>query len=178
MKRFDKFVVTKWKLVRQKREKIVYKILYPVIKINFPADVVSLVGLLLGVISIFYLGKSNIIFCLLWLSKRLFDIIDGPIARANGVKLIKFIDVDRFCDIVYNVLLFFSTIYFVGIILSLVSILLYIIHILLDYNEIGKNPIVGPSNNAIIFFVFGEIKLGLIFQIIFTLSALFYNRIK
>lgn len=178
MNKFDKGLRKTWGNIRDFREDIVLKIFSPLIRFGLSADIISFIGLGFGIVSVFFLGKSNLLFFFFWSLKRFADIIDGPIARANNVKLIDSFDVDQFCDLAYNVILFVGTIPIVGILLPTITLTLFLIHLIFDYNEIGANPFVGPSNYSSFLFFFGKIEEGLYLQITYTIIAFAYNRIK
>ena len=123
---FNKFIIQTWKDIRIVRDKIVYKIFKPVIQIGFPADIVTFIGFIFGIVSVFFLGKSNILFSSFYILQRLADIIDGPFYRFNKVELIKGIDMDRFSDFSFAIILFIVSIQFTGPLLPILTIITYV----------------------------------------------------
>ncbi|MFH1543622.1 MAG: hypothetical protein ABIE03_03740 [Patescibacteria group bacterium] len=173
----DSFTIEQYKKLILLKDKILKKALVPLGKAGFPADLMSFMGLVCGIISAFYITKSRIVFFFLWLAKHIADILDGPLSQLNKKKIITSIDVDRFCDNAYSFILYFVLMLKVDLWLALSASLFHAMHILLNHKEIGRS-VFAPASIAQIFFVLGLFEVGLIVQILYSGFSIFYHLLR
>lgn len=160
-----------WESLKIQRDKIVRRPISILHKLGVSADHLSIFGFLLGILSLFFLNNSRILFFLLWGANRIVDCLDGPLSRLGGKKIITGCDVDKVFDFSYYFLLLIFATPSAGFTLTLVTTALSLIHIFLDHRSIGKK-ILAPNNYAQYFFIFGLFKFGMLFQISFTSIAM------
>lgn len=173
----DQFIMRRYRLIWKYKDIFLLNLLRPVAKLGVIADSVSIVGLLSGICSAIFLHYSKVLFVVFWLGKRSADIIDGPISKLNKAKIFRGINVDRFCDITFTIILFISTIPLVGTFLPIVAITTHVLHIKFDISGMGGESLFAPGNYAQYFFIFGFFKEGLVVQVILTTFAFIIRRI-
>ncbi|MDD3647468.1 MAG: hypothetical protein PHS44_03140 [Candidatus Dojkabacteria bacterium] len=175
--KLDNLLIKQYKKLIRFKDKILKKLLLPLGKIGFSADLLSFIGLFFGIVSAFYITESRRYFFIFWLIKHIADILDGPLSQLNNKKIIKFLDVDRFCDNTYSFILYFALMLRVNFWLALGGAGFHAMHILLNYKEIRRS-IFAPASIAQIFFVFGFYELGLVVQMFYSGFSVLYNLLR
>ena len=155
-----------WVKVKKEKVRILRKPLELLISLGITANMMSIFGLIFGITSVFFLNYSRIWFAIFWLSNRIADMLDGPIAQITNKKSSS-INTDAICDFTYYSILLIAPIPITGLTLPLIALTLFFIHLALDYRDIGKR-ILAPNNVAQYFYLFGLLKLGLIAQIAYS----------
>ncbi|MBN2016348.1 hypothetical protein JW766_05990 [Candidatus Dojkabacteria bacterium] len=164
-------------MIITRKDRFLDQTLAPLASLKISADIISFAGLASGILAAFYLTQSLSLFFIFWLGKRIADILDGPIARLNKIKIFTKLDVDRFCDVTFSILIFLAPTPESGIWLPAITALAHFTHVIFDEPKMGSS-LFAPCNFAQFFFLFGLFKEGLTFQLLYTVVAFIYMRIR
>lgn len=174
LSKIDRFITKCHALLAKVRDKFLTKYFKALARMGVIADVVSLIGLASGMVAAIYLHYSHALFIFFWAGKKGADIIDGPISKLNNKKLFRNIDMDRFCDNLFAVILILSTIPYIGWVLPIFAVVVHLILLRFFIQWIGRSSFV-PTNWAQYFFLFRLFKAGVIAQIVLTVVSLIYR---
>ena len=173
----DRYIMGFYRAILRAKEAFLLKRLKNVAERGLIADLVSFSGLVSGILAAIYMHYSRGLFVIFWIGKRLADILDGPIYRLNKRRIIRGINFDAFCDILFSLILMLSAIPIVGLFWPLITAITFAIHVRFDSSGMGGRSFFAPSNWGQYLFLFGLFKEGLIIQTVFTVCAFLIRRV-
>ncbi len=174
----NKFSLKIYLYIKKKKDRFLKSLLKPFAQMGIMADSISILGLLSGIASAISMHYSQSSFLAFWSGKRFFDMADGTMAKLNKNKIFRKIDVDSLSDILFSIVLFLATVPIVGFILPTICLILYLLHLMVDFNRV-KHSVFAPQNNyAQFLIILGLVREGVVLQILFNSVTFLLSRVN
>jgi len=167
----DKLYILKQKLfTKLKIDSLVRHLIF----LGLTPNKITVLGILIGLLSIFYLFKNQTVFGVLYIINRLLDLLDGYTARRFHLKTDIGKRLDHLGDWAIHIGLLIKAIFFPGLApLAAAALFTYAGEcILLKKGNLLHKKF--PSGMFAYIFIFGFYKFGLIFQIFYQIFSYTY----
>lgn len=150
---------------RKLKSLIIKPIVKVLVKTGISANMLTIIGLVCGIISFFFMFNDHFWFVVFLLLQTVFDILDGDVARATG-KQDKFgYFLDKTADNICALLLIIKPYFYMDEPLALYAFVIYLGHLFLAGKSWDSFFIPGSTIMRVLF-IFKFYKIGIIFQLI------------
>ena len=175
----EKTIIKNFHKSKRLKDIILSPLVIPLEYMKIPADIISIIGLLIGFAGLFYIRSSHTIFVWSLLIKRFADLLDGAVWRKTKTNpnIFRKINVDLACDLVYTILLLIVVGAITNTFLLVVSFVVTVVNIILNRERIGKTIFTPGSFIIQGLYLFKKFRTGLLLQIFYNLLGILYSRI-